>query len=163
MSDRIEYRGFTAVYDKKVDELISLVNICPIFSLNKTIRNIPVEVKALWDTGAVVTCIKSNLWKRLQLYSLDAASNVVLTGVGGEVVANYSIINLFLTPNLEIEYCPVYMIDFPGDAEILIGMDIINLGDFAISNTDSKTSFSFVLPPFPDRIDFLDKIKKFNS
>jgi len=42
-------------------------------------------------------------------------------------------------------------------------MDIINMGDCAICNADGKTSFSFALPPFPDRINFIDKINKLNS
>ena len=30
--------------------------------------------------------------------------------------------------------------------DVLIGMDIISLGDFAISNYESKTQFSFRIP-----------------
>jgi hypothetical protein len=30
--------------------------------------------------------------------------------------------------------------------DVLIGMDIISLGDFAISNFDGKTQFSFRIP-----------------
>ena len=63
------------------------------------------------------------------------------------------------------EYCTIYVLDFPGDAEVLIGMDIIRMGDFAVCNADKKTSFSFVIPPFPDRINLAEKaetVNKFN-
>ena len=30
--------------------------------------------------------------------------------------------------------------------DVLIGMDIINLGDFAVSNHNGKTTFSFRMP-----------------
>jgi len=53
--------------------------------------------------------------------------------------------------------------DFPGNAEILIGMDIISMGDFAICNTDDKTSFSFAVPSLPDRINLADKVEAINE
>ena len=46
---------------------------------------------------------------------------------------------------------------------MLIGMDIISLGDFAISNSGNRTLFSFVCPPFADKIDLLDKANKINN
>jgi len=60
-------------------------------------------------------------------------------------------------------HCPVYVADFPGNADMLIGMDIINKGDFIICNTDNRTSFSFVMPPFPERTDFTQKAMSFNK
>jgi hypothetical protein len=33
-------------------------------------------------------------------------------------------------------------------------MDIISLGDFALSNGNDQTLFSFAVPPFRDKIDF---------
>jgi len=40
------------------------------------------------------------------------------------------------------------------NSEMLIGMDIISLGDFALSNGGDQTLFSFAVPPFLDKIDF---------
>ena len=48
--------------------------------------------------------------------------------------------------------------DLPGDVEVLIGMDIIGSGDFAISNKDGKTAFSFRMPSL-ERIDFVEQAK----
>jgi len=39
-------------------------------------------------------------------------------------------------------------------SEMLIGMDIISFGDFALSNGNDQTLFSFAVPPFKDKIDF---------
>ena len=44
-------------------------------------------------------------------------------------------------------------------ADVLIGMDVINCGDFAISNLDGKTSFSFRMPSL-ERIDFAEAIER---
>jgi hypothetical protein len=37
---------------------------------------------------------------------------------------------------------------------MLIGMDLIGLMDFAITNGGEQTQFSFAIPPFKERIDF---------
>ena len=39
---------------------------------------------------------------------------------------------------------------------MLIGMDVINAGDFAITNKDGKTVFSFRIPSM-ERIDFTQR------
>jgi hypothetical protein len=38
-----------------------------------------------------------------------------------------------------------------------IGMDIIRLGDFSISNATNEPLFSFAIPPFPEKIDLAEK------
>jgi hypothetical protein len=85
-----------------------------------------------------------------------------MSGIGGDVTADGTLVSIWLAPNFKIEFCPVYVSNFPGDEELLIGMDIIALGDFVVCNADGKTSFSFAMPPFPDRIDLADKANVFN-
>jgi hypothetical protein len=85
-----------------------------------------------------------------------------MSGIGGDVEADGTLVSIWLAPNFVLELCPVYIIDFPGDEELLIGMDIIGMGDFAVCNTEEKTSFSFAVPPFPDRINFAEKADKLN-
>ena len=50
----------------------------------------------------------------------------------------------------------INVVDFPGNFDMVIGMDIINMGDFAVCNADNKTSFSFIIPPLPNRINYSD-------
>jgi len=40
---------------------------------------------------------------------------------------------------------------------MILGMDIISLGDFALSNGNNKTLLSFAFPPFQEKIDFSKK------
>jgi len=157
MPDNIKYRSFTAIYDKPTSSLIAPLNILPLLMADKTSRNIQVKVNALWDTGATATCIKPALFEHLDMRLFDSTNYTLLAGVGGTIAAKATLISLFLTSAFEIAFCPVYVADFPGNADMLIGMDIINKGDFVVCNTDAKTSFSFVMPPFPDRIDFTKK------
>ena len=49
--------------------------------------------------------------------------------------------------------------NIPG-VDILIGMDIITMGDFVITNADGKTLFSFVIPTLNNKISFSKMINK---
>ena len=109
-----------------------------------------------------MTCIQPALFERLHPRLFDTAGHTTIAGVGGKIEAALTLMDLFLTPTFGVEFCPVYITDFPGNAEILISMDIISLGDFAVCNTDGKTSFSFAMPPFPDRIDLTDRAEAAN-
>ena len=163
MPDRIVYRGFTVSYQEIVNELISPIKFLPILSADESNSKNPVDVDALWDTGAMVTCMKPSLWENLLIRPFDTSNRIELTGIGGSVKTLFTIANLFLAPNLLIEFCPVYILDFPGNTDILIGMDIIGMGDFVVCNANNKTSFSFAIPPFPDRIDLVEKVDAANK
>jgi hypothetical protein len=162
-TNHIEYRGFIKSYDGPVNKLATTANILPIASSDKTLSNTPFEINALWDTGATLTFIKPEIRDRLKLRMVRIDSPVSIAGLGGLVKADFTIISICLTPNFIIEYCPAYVIDFPVKFDVVIGMDIINMGDFAVCNAESKTSFSFVVPPLPDRINFADKAKMLNE
>ncbi len=61
--------------------------------------------------------------------------------------------NLRLPNQVVVMGIPVARGSF-GDADVLIGMDVITKGDFAVSNWDGKTSFSFRVPSLGE-IDFV--------
>jgi len=157
-----EYRAFFTTYMGVTDELTTPVGIVPLYTTGPAACEAPFKIEALWDTGAMSTFIKPALWDRLKLRPLENG-HTRFAGVGGIVEADVSLVNLFLTSELMIECCPVYVADFPGSADILIGMDIIGMGDFAVCNTDGKTSFSFVVPSFPNRINFTDQAEAANK
>ena len=43
-----------------------------------------------------------------------------------------------------------------GEADVLVGMDIINTGDFAVTNLGGITKFSFRFPSL-EHIDFVEQ------
>jgi predicted aspartyl protease len=157
MSSRAGYRGFTAVYTRLVDEISTPVQLEPVYTANKNLLGKRIEIEALWDTGATMTCVKPSLWNKLKLLPSKLVGSITMSGIGGNVKADGTLVSIWLTPNFMLEFCPVFITDFPGAEEILIGMDIITLGDFAVCNAEGKTSFSFAVPPFPDRIDLAGK------
>jgi len=155
-----DYRTFTAQYNGIAKNLITPASVLSGFVIGKQPNVAPIKVTALWDTGATGTCIKPWIKDRLNLRLFGTQTRIA--GVGGEVNTFVAFVNIRLMCDVEIDDCPVYVADFPGYADLLIGMDIIGMGDFAICNTGGKTSFSFAIPPFPDRINFADKAKAAN-
>ena len=66
-------------------------------------------------------------------------------GIGGDAKVKTYKINLGLPNGYLISNLEVYCSDID-DYDVLIGMDIIALTDFCISNQDGNTLFSFNLP-----------------
>jgi hypothetical protein len=163
MPDSIEHRAFTLEYEGLTNEISTPVRLEPIYTTDKSLTGTQTEIEALWDTGAAMTCVKPSLRDRLKLRQSELVEPIIMSGIGGDVEADGTLVSIWLAPNFEIELCPVYIADFPGDEELLIGMDIIGMGDFAVCNADGKTSFSFAVPPFPDRINFVDKAEALNK
>ncbi len=101
-------------------------------------------VNALWDTGATNTCVSDRLAKEQSLI----ASNVVKIATGNGIieVSSYTIHLRF--PN-GLEFKGLEMPEFKythDDCDLILGMDIITQGDFAITNQHGRTRFSFRIP-----------------
>jgi hypothetical protein len=159
----VEYRAFTITYDELAREISTPVRLEPLVTSDKRLLGTQTEVTALWDTGATMTCVKPSLRDRLKLRQSELVEPIIMSGIGGDVEADGTLVSIWPAPNFKIELCPVYITDFPGDQELLIGMDIIGMGDFAVCNANGKTSFSFAMPPFPDRVNFANKADSFNK
>ena len=163
MSNHITYRVLTVEYDGQADEISTPVRVEPVITSDRDLIGTQIEAEAIWDTGATMTCIKQSLRDKLKLHKAEAVEPVTMSGIGGDVYAEGTLVSIWLTPNFLIESWPVYITDFPGDEELLIGMDIITMGDFVVCNTDCTTSFSFAVPPLPDRINLAGKARAANE
>jgi hypothetical protein len=86
-----------------------------------------------------------------------------MVGVNSEGPAPVSIVHIGLPNTVLIPMKRVSIAKIGGGADMLIGMDIISLGDFLISNAGNRTSFSFVIPPFPDQPDWVERSDKINN
>ena len=104
----------------------------------------PLNVKALWDTGATGTCISTGVAKALGLVATGRRN--IRTPSGNSQVNTYLI--TIVLPNefviRDVEVCDSAIGD--QGIDMLIGMDIITRGDFAISNFQGKTVFTFRIP-----------------
>jgi len=162
-ANNIEYRALTVSYHAQVKRLFTPVGVIPIFTINSTTFDAPTKAKALWDTGAALTCIRPALFQHIKLPLLGAIGLTTITGVGGKVEAPAILVNLFITSTLVIESCPAFILDLPKNIDVIIGMDVIGMGDFVVCNANNKTSFSFAIPPFPDKIDLADRANAINE
>lgn len=63
----------------------------------------------------------------------------------GEIMAYVYVVNIQLPMGLEFVQLPVTCNDL-GDVDMLIGMDVISKGDFAVTNAEGATTFSFRIP-----------------
>lgn len=98
---------------------------------------------AVWDTGATNTIITPEIVEKL---GLKPAMTGGLSGIGGDVESGIYKINLGLPGGILVYDVPAFVSDQLDDYEMLIGMDVILLGDFCLSNKDDRTVFSFRIP-----------------
>ena len=63
-------------------------------------------------------------------------------------------VNIVLPLDVQVVGIPVMQGVFIGDFNVLVGMEIITQGDFAVTNRGGRTKFSFRLPSEAD-IDFV--------
>lgn len=143
---------FTVSYDRRVRELVSPVQVVAAFSGPRPPDGSKgVGINGIWDTGATGTCITEAVVNACQLQRVGMTDVHGAHGVAR--VPTYQI-NVLLPNGLMVRWIKATQAVLPGNFEMLIGMDIIGLGDFAVTNKDGKTTFSFRFPSM-DCIDFL--------
>lgn len=96
----------------------------------------------VWDTGATNTIISAAVIDALNLKPIE---HTQLEGVGGIMDSSVYKINIYFENNVEFIGIEALSGDI-GDYDLIVGMDMITLGDFVISNKDSKTWFAFRHP-----------------
>ena len=154
---KLEPISFTMTVDRKVGVLKTPIGIYTTDGFNKSFKGIKKHYIALWDTGSTMTVISDELASKL---NLDPVGEMVAETAGGRYVAKKYVVSLHLPNRLNIENVIISSGKLGPGIDILIGMDIITLGDFAITNYNNKTVFSFRFPSC-EVIDFV-KNKKVN-
>jgi hypothetical protein len=132
----ISFTAFTTKYGSLSRKLINDVTLCN--------GSKQLSVKAQWDTGATNSCISEEVVNNL---SLDAVGVTQVHTPSSTSIRSTYLLDIVLPNSVEIKDVRV------NDSEIgkqgigiLIGMDIMLLGDFAVSNYEGKTTFSFRVP-----------------
>lgn len=103
--------------------------------------------KAVWDTGAT----RSVVTRRVSRH-LDPVGVTQILGVNSETIV-FTYFASLLLPNNEVVRLQVAEVESAAGPDVLVGMDIIALGDFAVSSYEGTTSFTFRMPS-QERIDF---------
>jgi predicted aspartyl protease len=104
---------------------------------------------AIWDTGATNTVITQKVVDACGLKPIGMTQTRTANGLAN---CEVYLINIVTTNSVGWSNIRVTKGDITG-TDVLIGMDIITMGDFAITNKDGKTCFSFRTPSM-QTIDF---------
>jgi predicted aspartyl protease len=102
-----------------------------------------IKITALWDTGADCSLIKQEVVSKLNLKYIS--KGFFSTPSDKKILCNIYVVNLFL-PNIPMIPNIQVIEGHLNDCDMLIGMDVITQGDFAVSNFEGNTAFSFRIP-----------------
>jgi hypothetical protein len=120
----------------------------------------PVIVNAIWDTGANQSVIAIELKTSLNLIPV---SSKLVFGVNSKQYVDIVTASIKLPNDLYLQRKRFYVCSLPPGVDMLIGMDIIQLGDFHISNAGGKTHFSFVIPSLPQTYSLVEEADRLNG
>lgn len=150
--------AFTTRFEEIVGVLQNNVHISQAFHPEKDTHCEFNQFIAIWDTGATQSVITQNVVDKCDLKPVGMQK--VYTASGQELVEVYRV-NFGLPNKVLIVDVPVTKMKISGEANILIGMDIIHQGDFVITNYNNKTMFSFRIPSM-GAIDFVKQAEENN-
>jgi len=148
------FHAFTTRFNNKVNVLMNEVSVSLAFNLQISRFKKPVikGYKAIWDTGATNSVVTEKVVKEL---GLKPISKTEVHGVGDPKIENVHLVNLYLPNKMVVGYVRVTECNnLSGGGDILIGMDIIGMGDFAVTNINERTIMSYRLPSVKE-IDFV--------
>jgi len=99
---------------------------------------------AIWDTGARASVITQEVVNALKLEPTGRVTINTASQTGIQT-ATYSII-LHLNTELSIVLKRVALGKIATNIDCLIGMDVISMGDFSVTNFENRTCMSFRFP-----------------
>ncbi len=149
--------SFTTIYKGRASVLVNDVMICTAYTPpNPPGGLIRKRFMAIWDTGATHTVITKKVVEDCQLKSSGMAN---VSHAGGDDEAKTYYVNVLLRNNVEVYNVKVTEGKIKGPANVLVGMNIISKGDFAVTCKDGNTLFSYRYPSM-EKIDFVKHPKR---
>ena len=124
------------------------------------------EYLAIWDTGATHSAITKKVVDdlRLQHTGMRETRHAGGKSSNNTYLVNIALPNRVIVPSVrvtEVQLIPDDNVSDDRQPQLLIGMDIIGLGDFAVTNANGKTTFSFRIPSV-EEIDFVPSAQENN-
>jgi predicted aspartyl protease len=102
------------------------------------------ETQGIIDTGSIGSVISSNLVEKLE--GIPYNYQFVNTASSHKIMTPVYKASIILCNQIEITNLTVSEGTLPAGQECLIGMDILSLGDLAITHFENKTCLSFRIP-----------------
>ncbi len=140
-------KAYTVDFAYKVNALITWATIYPDFDpVGITSMQWPAgdDFPVLWDTGASSSLISDRLAKKLGLKVYGQSE--MLNSSGSRLSDDYYV-NLFVRgPGKMFDSINVSSYSGATRFDMIIGMDIIGMGDFAVTHKQGRTVMSFLTP-----------------
>jgi len=144
MPPQTQTHSFTTIFDRITGALITDIHVTKAFYPEKKEKfEKPISIKGLWDTGATGSVITQKVVDALQL---KAISMTKVNTASGESIQPVYLVGIGLPNKIMFNHVRVTQAPLTGGFDVLVGMDIIHRGDFAITNHNGKTVFSFRIP-----------------
>lgn len=160
--------AFTTKYNGIARVLQTKVGVClPVTPEEARTQQIKLnEYFAIWDTGATHSAITKKVVDDLELKPTGVRET---RHADGKSINNTYLVNISLPNGLMVGQVRVTEVKLiPDDSatddkqpQLLIGMDIIGMGDFAVTNFESKTTMTYRYPPV-EEIDFVPDAQENN-
>jgi hypothetical protein len=151
---QVKVFAFTTKYDNVSHVLTTITHVGTPFDPKSPPSNIDHKpFNAIWDTGATRSVISKNIVQSCNLKPTGMAK--VHTASGTDIVPTYYV-SIGLPNKIVIPILQVTEGVLTG-TDMLVGMDIISIGDFAVTNINRKTVFSFRMPSV-ECIDFTENM-----
>jgi hypothetical protein len=147
----VKFQAFTARASGRVNVLKTPVKVFEAFDPRTQKPGPGYEFWAIWDTGATNSVISQKVVDALRIRPTGFATVKHAQGTADDVETYF--VNIWLPNGVGMSMVRVTKGVVP-DADLLIGMDIISKGDFAITQHQGKTTFSFRVPSC-EEIDFV--------
>jgi predicted aspartyl protease len=147
----LQPRALNISFDGIALAITSMVHINEPFEIdNLTPEPRDSQYKAIWDTGATQTAITRRVAEQCKL---QPTGMCIVNTASGEAETCTYLVSLYLQSKVCFPQIRVTEAVLVG-ADVLIGMDVITRGDFAITNHQGKTNMSFRMPSL-ECIDFV--------
>lgn len=135
--------SFTSEYPGLSNVLVNDVHVFQSFDPNDGKEYTGHPFKALWDTGATNTMITQRVVETCGLYPITMAT---MHHADGSSLVEVYMVNVRLPNSVGFPNVRVMKGQLLGAYDLLIGMDIIGAGDFAVTNAGGKTLFTYRFP-----------------
>lgn len=137
VSTIVRGKAFTTTIDERAAKLVNEVEVSDGDGAAR-------RYSAQWDTGAQRTCISQKVVCELSLVQFGC---IRLTSPAGEECVPTYKVELLLPNNVAIVNYEVPLAHFDAaDVDVLVGLDVITNGEFAVGCDGERTQFTFRVP-----------------
>lgn len=132
---------YTKEHEFRVDAIVTPIAICDVDAFRDGVISSKIfrSQNAVWDTGATNTLISR---KVVDVLSLKSFNKVAVSDNKGVAETDTYLVHIALPTNDMVTNLEVLLTDNE-DYDVIIGMDIIGMGDFSLKSKDGNTKFSF--------------------